>query len=78
MDVEREYRTRIEAMSALERVRRAEALFAWSRGLLVRTILRERGPLSDRQLAHELAMRQYGTVPATRRWLEEIGIRAGG
>jgi hypothetical protein len=76
MDVEREYRARVAAMSVVERVRRTEALFKWSRDYLVRSILDARGPLSRRELAQELAFRQYASNPATRRWLEMLRTHA--
>jgi hypothetical protein len=72
MDVEREYRARVAAMSVAERVRRAEALFIWSRDSLVRSILKARGQLPRR----ELAFRQYASDPAARQWLEELRTRA--
>jgi hypothetical protein len=76
MDVEREYRARVDAMSVVERVGRADALFKWSRDYLVRSILEARGPLSRRELARELALRQYGSDPAARQWLEELRTHA--
>lgn len=72
MDVEREYRVRVDAMSVVERVRRAEALFRWSRAYLVRAILETRGPLSERELAHELAIRLYGSDPHARPMIEAL------
>ena len=77
VDVEREYRARIDAMSVAERIRRAEVLFVWSRDFLRRSILQTYGPLSKRELAWELAMRLYGSDEATRRWLEELRSHAG-
>jgi len=38
MNVELEYRARIDAMSVVERIRRAEALFDWSRDYIARSI----------------------------------------
>lgn len=76
MDIEGEYRDRIEAMSVVDRIRRADALFRWSRDYLSRSILAARGPLSERELARELAVRQYGSEPAARRWLEELRTHA--
>ena len=57
MNVEAEYRARIDAMSAVERVRRAEVLFCWSRDYLARSILAEQGPMSDDRLKREIALR---------------------
>ena len=39
MSVDDEYRVRIGAMTVAERIRRAEALFTWSRDFLARSIL---------------------------------------
>jgi predicted ArsR family transcriptional regulator len=47
-----------------------------ARGYLVRSILEARGPLSRRELAWELAIRQYGSDPAARQWLEELRTHA--
>ncbi len=77
MDVEREYRERVDAMSMVERVRRAEALFNWSRDYLIRSILKARGPLSARELSLALALRQYGSDPAARAWIEALQADAG-
>jgi len=76
MSVEREYRARIAAMSAAERVRRAEALVRWSRDFLIRSILAERGPMSEARLKRELALRLYGSDPTARRLIEELPARA--
>lgn len=76
MNVELEYRARIDAMSVVERIRRAEALFDWSRDYLARSILAERGPMSDDDLKLEIAVRQYGADPATRELIDELRNRA--
>jgi hypothetical protein len=73
-----EYRARIAAMSVSERVRRAEALFNWSRDCLARSILEARGPMSDRDLRCEIALRQYGADPAARQLIDELRTRASG
>ena len=52
-------------MSVAERIRRAEVLFNWSRDYLARSIVAARGPMSDDDLKWEIALRQYGTHPAT-------------
>ena len=76
MNVEFEYRARIDAMSVSERVGRAEALFNWSRDYLARAILAARGPMSDEDLRWEVALRQYGAEPATKRLIEALRTRA--
>ena len=75
MNVENEYRLLIDAMSAAERVRRAEALFRWSRDYLARSILATQGPMSEARLKREVAVRQYGSDPAARRLIEDWPVR---
>lgn len=75
MNVELEYRARIDAMSAVERVRRAEALLRWSRDFLARSILAAQGPISDGRLGKEILLRQYGADPAARRLIDELDPR---
>jgi len=72
MNIEREYRARIDAMSVAERIRRAEALFNWSRDYLARSIIANRGPMSDGDLKWEIALRQYGSHPATKGLIDEL------
>jgi hypothetical protein len=76
MNVDLEYRARIDAMSVVERVRRAEALFNWSRDYLARSILAARGPMPDHQLKWEVALRQYGAHPTVRELIDELRTRA--
>ena len=78
MTLEDEYRARVEAMSPRERISRAESLFAWSRGLLTRSLVAAHGPLSDEQLRWELALRHYGTERRTRCLINELRDRATG
>ena len=75
MDVELEYRTRIEGMSAVERVRRSEALLRWSRDYLARSILAAQGPMSDARLRREILLRQYGADPSARKLIDELDTR---
>ena len=51
MNVEREYQARVDAVGIVERVRRAEMLFTWSREFVTRSILDARGPMSRTDLA---------------------------
>lgn len=76
MNIESEYRARIDAMSSVERVQRAEALFVWSRDYLSRTIAAARGPISEDDLKWEIALRQYGAHPAARALIDELRNRA--
>jgi hypothetical protein len=74
MNVEFEYRSRVDAMSAVERIRRTEALLRWSRDYLTRSILAAQGRISDGRLRREILLRQYGADPAARRLIDELGI----
>ena len=76
MNVESEYRERIDAMSVTERIRRAEVLFHWSRDYLARSIVAAQGPMSDEDLRWEVALRQYGADPATKNLINELRSRA--
>ena len=71
MNVENEYSLLVDAMTVAERVRRAEALFRWSRDYLARSILVTQGPMSEARLKREVALRQYGSDPAARRLIDE-------
>ncbi len=75
MNIESEYRARIDAMSVVERIRRAEALFSWSQSYLARSIVASQGPMSDDDLKWEVALRQYGTHPATKALIDELRNR---
>ncbi len=76
MNVELEYRARIDAMSVADRIRRTEVLFNWSRDYLVRSIVAARGQMSDDDVKWEVALRQYGADPATRELIDELIARA--
>ena len=75
MNVENEYRLLIDAMSVAERVRRAEALFRWSRDYLARSIRATQGPMSEARLKQKVALRQYGSDPAARRLIDDWPAR---
>ena len=72
MSIETAYRARIAAMTVSERIRRAEELFNWSRGFLVRSITATRTSMPEADLKWEVALRQYGHDPATRTLIEEL------
>jgi hypothetical protein len=78
MNPELEYRKRVDAMSAVERIRRAEALFVWSRDYLARSLLAAHGPMAENRLRREVALRQYGADPAARKLIDELGARDSG
>ncbi len=76
MNIELEYRARIDAMSVVDRIRRTEVLFNWSRDYLVRSIVAARGQMSKDDVKWEVALRQYGADPATRELIDELRDRA--
>ncbi len=76
MNVELEYRARIDAMSVADRIRRTEVLFSWSRDYLVRSIVAARGQMSADDVKWEVALRQYGADPVTRELIDELRDRA--
>ncbi len=76
MNVELEYRARIDAMSVADRIRRTEVLFNWSRDYLVRSIVAARGQMSDEDVKWGVALRQYGADPVTRQLIDELRDRA--
>jgi hypothetical protein len=65
-------------MSAVERIRRAEALFRWSRDYLARSIASEQGPMPDDLLKYKVALRQYGANPSAKRLIDELAQRVSG
>jgi len=76
MSIEVEYRERVDAMTVVERIRRAETLFNWSRDYIARSILAARGVISDDDLKWEVALRQYGSHPATKELIDDLRGRA--
>lgn len=76
MNVESEYRKRVDAMTAAEKMRRSEELFEWVRRVQVRAIVAEHGPMPASRLRRELALRLYGSDPAMRRLIEGLEARA--
>jgi hypothetical protein len=65
-----------DAMSASERVRRAEALFRWYQDYLARSIRATQGPMPESRLKREVALRQYGADPISQRLIEEWPVHA--
>lgn len=70
-EIERIYNERVQQMSAVERVRRAESAFGWSQDFLARSIRHELPELSPIEFKWELAKRQYGSDANFLRLLEE-------
>ena len=74
-DVQEEYEARMDALSVCERMQRATAMFNWSREIVARQILAERGPMSSERLKWEVALRQHGSDPTVRRMIERMLAR---
>lgn len=74
--VDDKYRECIRAMSASERVRRAEELFCWSRDFLARTLAEASPGISETDLKWEIAIRQYGSGSAFQALIRECRSRA--
>lgn len=68
--VEREYQSRMDALTGKERVARSAALLAWARQMLARRIRAEKGEISDERVKWEVALRLYGSDPAVCRMIE--------
>jgi len=68
--IEGRYRAEIDRLSARERIARAMAMFDWARGWIGRQIVAERGAMTPDRLRWEVALRLYGSEPATRRLIE--------
>jgi hypothetical protein len=74
--VEALYQERIDRMTIAERVQRAAALFAWSRGFVARQVVAENGAVPIERLKWEVALRQYGADPVARSMIERMLARA--
>ena len=68
--IEQEYQSRMDALSGQERIARSLALLAWSRQMIARRIMAERGAISDARLKWEVALRLYGSDPTVCRMIE--------
>lgn len=58
-EVEIEYRKRIDAMSAAEKMARSAAMFAWTRQQMARQLRSVNPTLSDEQLKWQVALKLY-------------------
>ncbi len=76
LSLEALYRERIDRMTIAERVERASALLAWSRGFVARQVVAEHGALSSERLKWEVALREYGSDPTVRSMIERMLARA--
>jgi hypothetical protein len=70
INIEEHYQSAMAALSPRERLERAAAMFQWTREMLARQIVAERGPMSAERLKWEVALRQYGADPAARALIE--------
>ena len=68
--IESEYQSRMDALTGRERVARSLALLKWSREMIARQILAEKGAIPEERLKWEVALRLYGGDPAVRGMIE--------
>jgi hypothetical protein len=68
--IELEYQSRMDALSGKERIARSLALLAWSRQMIARRIIAEKGDISEERVKWEVALRLYGSDPAVCRMIE--------
>lgn len=71
LNVERQYTSRMDALSPQERMARCAAMLKWTRDLLARQIIAELGAISDERLKWEVAKRMYGSEPAARAIIDQ-------
>ncbi|MGI9470759.1 MAG: hypothetical protein ACR2NZ_04450 [Rubripirellula sp.] len=69
--IEREYQSRLDAMSPAERVSRSAAMLTWTCEQLARQITKEKGQIPDETLKWHVALRLYGNEPGVRRLIEQ-------
>jgi len=68
--IEKQYQARMDALSGKERVARSMAMLQWTREMLARQIVAEKGQISPERLKWEVALRLYGTEAPVRRMIE--------
>ncbi len=68
--IEEEYQSRMDALPGRERIARAVSMLAWSRQMIARRIVAEKGEMSEEQLKWEVALRLYGSDPVIGRMIE--------
>ncbi|MCG8651792.1 MAG: hypothetical protein MI861_18270 [Pirellulales bacterium] len=71
LTIEREYQTRLDAMSPAERVSRSLTMFTWTCNQLARQIIAEQGQMSGEALKWKVALRLYGDEPVVRRLIKK-------
>lgn len=62
--VDKQYNSRMDALSPHERIARCAAMLKWTRDLLARQIIAELGEMSHERLKWEVAKRMYGADKA--------------
>ena len=62
--VEQHYQSRMDSLSAKERMERCAAMFQWTRQLLGRQIVSKSGAMSPERLKWEVAKRLYSADPS--------------
>jgi hypothetical protein len=68
--IDEAYAVAIDRLTPAEKIARSMAMLDWSRRWIGRQIIAERGPLSAHRLRWEVALRLYGSEPATCRLIE--------
>jgi len=64
------YSAAIDRLTTAEKIAQSMAMLDWSRRWISRQIVAEQGPLPDERLRWEVALRLYGSEPATCRLIE--------
>jgi hypothetical protein len=64
--IEQRYQSRMDLLSAKQRIERCSAFLHWTRELLGRQIVTEFGQMSGERLKWEVARRLYGADPKAR------------
>jgi hypothetical protein len=70
--VEQHYQARMDALLPRERMARSMSLLKWTRDLLARQIVAERGPMSNERLKWEVARRLYAADAAAVAMIDRI------
>jgi len=70
--VEREYQSRIGALSVAEKMARSVAMLHWARTMIAREIRARNPGISDDRLKWEVALRLYGDEPQARALIERV------
>lgn len=70
--VTRKYHELIDSLSIAEKVGRSGEMTRWAREWIGRQIVAEHGPMSERRLKIEVALRIYANEPEVVRQLKEL------